>query len=110
MEWEDVDDKWTAPIKAAHPSRSDSHDAYGIAMQMVGHRHSKGELLALVNWLVFRLHDCAIDRDSPDTCGVCGLHFADCEKERVQYDDAPGTPTFPACAGGRARVELLPQK
>jgi hypothetical protein len=47
-----VDDEWTERIKAAHPTRSGSHDEYGIAMRMVGHRHSKGELVALVNWLL----------------------------------------------------------
>lgn len=55
-EWEDVPDEWTAAIRAAHPAHgSGSHDEYGIAMQMVGHRHSKGELVALVNWLLVRL-------------------------------------------------------
>lgn len=50
--WEDVEDEWTPAINAAHPSRSGSHDEYGTAMMMVGHRHSKGELVALVNWLL----------------------------------------------------------
>lgn len=53
-EWEDVDDEWTLAIKAAHPARSGSHDAYAMAMRMVGHRYSKGELVALVNWLLVR--------------------------------------------------------
>ena len=52
LEWEDVDDEWTAAIKAAHPVRSESHLEYAVAMKMVGHRHSKGELVALVNWLL----------------------------------------------------------
>ena len=51
-DWEDVDDEWTGAIKAAHPARSGSHDEWGTAMVMVGHRHSKGELVALVNWLL----------------------------------------------------------
>jgi len=38
--------------KAAHPTRSGSHDEYGTAMQMVGHRHGKFELVALVHWLL----------------------------------------------------------
>lgn len=50
--WEDVDDEWTKDIDAAHPTRSDSHEEYGIAMRMVGHRHSKHELVSLVNWLL----------------------------------------------------------
>ena len=53
--WEDQDDEWTEAIDAAHPTRSDSHEEYGVAMKMVGHRHSKGELVSLVNWLLVRL-------------------------------------------------------
>jgi hypothetical protein len=52
LHWEDVDDEWTQAVKAAHPTRSDSHDQYAMAMKMVGHRHSKGELVSLVNWLL----------------------------------------------------------
>jgi len=52
-EWVDSADEWTAAISAAHPARSsESHDEYGVAMRMVGHRHSKGGLVALVNWLL----------------------------------------------------------
>jgi len=51
--WQDVRDEWSDAIEAAHPARgSESHDEYGVAMRMVGNRHSKGELLALVNWLL----------------------------------------------------------
>ena len=53
--WEDVPDGWTAAIAAAHPARSKSHEEYGVAMRMVSHRHSKGALVALVNWLLVRL-------------------------------------------------------
>jgi len=53
--WEDVEDTWTNAIKAAHPTRSGSHDEYATAMQMVGNRHSKHELVSLVNWLLLRL-------------------------------------------------------
>ncbi len=45
-----------------------------------------------------------------DTCGVCGLHFEECEVERVSHDDAPGAETFPACAGARIRSALLELK
>lgn len=52
-EWKDAPDEWTESIGLAHPGRgSELHDEYGIAMQMVGHRHSKGQLVALVNWLL----------------------------------------------------------
>lgn len=52
LRWEDVDDEWTVAADAAFPTRSGSHEEYGIAMQMVGNRHSKGSLVELVNWLL----------------------------------------------------------
>lgn len=52
MHWEDVKDEWTEAVRAAHPTRSESHEEYATAMKMVGNRHSKGELVALVNWLL----------------------------------------------------------
>jgi hypothetical protein len=54
-DWKNVADEWGPAIHDAHPVRSGSHDTYGVAMQMVGHRHSKGELVALVNWLLVRI-------------------------------------------------------
>ena len=53
-EWNDADDEWTSAIKEAYPTRSGSHDEYAIAMKMVGNRHSKTSLVALVNWLLLR--------------------------------------------------------
>jgi hypothetical protein len=54
--WCDTPDEWTEAIMAAHPAHgSEAHDTYGVAMRMVGNRHSKGELLALVNWLLVRI-------------------------------------------------------
>ena len=53
-DWEDVDDEWSQAIKAAHPIHTESHETYATAMKMVGHRHSKGQLVALVNWLLIR--------------------------------------------------------
>jgi hypothetical protein len=50
--WGDADDEWSAEIKAAHPSRTGAHENYAIAMKMVGNRHSKHELVALVCWLL----------------------------------------------------------
>jgi hypothetical protein len=51
-EWEDATDEWTDAINAEFPTRSGSHHEYGVAMKMVGNRHGKGELVALVNWLL----------------------------------------------------------
>ena len=52
--WDDRTDEWTEQIKEAFPTRSGSHEHYAEAMRMVGNRHSKGELVALVNWLLVR--------------------------------------------------------
>ena len=53
--WDDRPDEWTEAVKAAFPTRSGSHDEYALAMKMVGSRKGKGELVALVNWLLVRL-------------------------------------------------------
>ena len=50
--WEDTDDEYSDAIREAFPTRSGSHEEYAIAMKMVGNRYSKGELVALVNWLL----------------------------------------------------------
>jgi hypothetical protein len=50
--WKDAKDEWSAAIDAAHPMRSGSHSEYATAMRMIGNRHSKGELVDLVNWLL----------------------------------------------------------
>lgn len=50
--WADRPDEWSAAIEAAFPTRSNSHKEYCVAMKMVGNRHSKGELVSLVNWLL----------------------------------------------------------
>lgn len=39
-------------IKAAHPMRTGRHELYTEAMRLVGERHSKGDLVDLVNWLL----------------------------------------------------------
>lgn len=53
--WADKRDRWSAAVDAAYPTRSGSHDEYVVAMTMVGNRQSKGDLVALVNWLLVRL-------------------------------------------------------
>lgn len=52
--WEDGDDEWSAAIKQAHPTVAGAHLQYATAMKMVGNRRSKGELVALVTWLIVR--------------------------------------------------------
>jgi len=56
------------------------------------------------------LQDCGTSEDNPDTCGVCGLHFAECEADqRIKPTAGVENPTVisqPACAGARARALL----
>ncbi len=54
-EWKDRPLKEDFAIRAAFPTRSGEHEAYGEAMRLVGACHSKGRLLALVNWLLVLL-------------------------------------------------------
>jgi hypothetical protein len=42
-------------IEAAHPLRTGRHDLYREAMRLVGARHSKGGLVNLVTWLLYRV-------------------------------------------------------
>lgn len=55
LAWADKEDEWSGPIRDAFPTRSGSHEEYGTAMRMVSNRHSKGELVALINWLLVRI-------------------------------------------------------
>lgn len=50
--WEDKPLPEDEAISAAFPTRSGSHDTYAEAMRLVSACHSKGRLLALVNWLL----------------------------------------------------------
>lgn len=40
-------------IDAAHPLKTGRHDLYAYAMKLVGARHAKGDLVDLVNWLLY---------------------------------------------------------
>ena len=51
----DITDEFTGRINSAHPVMSDDPKAgerYGIAMQMVGNRHSEHALVAMACWLL----------------------------------------------------------
>ncbi len=51
-EWGDKPDQWSEHIAKLHPTVTGKHKTYEIALEMVGNRHSKGELVDLVNWLL----------------------------------------------------------
>lgn len=53
--WEDGPSPEDEAIMAAHPLRSGCHALHAQAMELVGARHSKGSLVALVNWLLHRV-------------------------------------------------------
>lgn len=55
QEWADRPTPEDAAIAEAFPTRSGRHDTYQRAMRLVGDRHSKGALVALVNWLLIRI-------------------------------------------------------
>ena len=50
--WDDAPQPEDEAIRAAFPTRTGKHSTYEEAMRLVGARHSKGALVALVNWLL----------------------------------------------------------
>jgi hypothetical protein len=55
--------------------------------------------------------DCGTNSDNPDTCGVCHLHFAECELDQVCVGDEVNEHDIPierepACPGARVRAVL----
>jgi hypothetical protein len=52
--WGDQEDEHTEAINAAHPAHSKDYETFDRALAMVGKRHGKYELVALVNWLLGR--------------------------------------------------------
>jgi len=55
--WKDRDDQWSDEIEAVHPVNSTDplrHKRFETAMEMVGNRHGKYELVGLVQWLLTR--------------------------------------------------------
>ena len=53
--------------------------------------------------------ECGTSREHLDLCGVCGLHFPECEEDRVWRDDTPPMTretSEPGCAGARVRQAL----
>lgn len=54
--WEDNNDKYSDDIAEVHPATCENpdHETYEKAVQMVSNRHSKYELVDLVNWLLVK--------------------------------------------------------
>ena len=78
--WDDVADEWEGEIRAAFPTRSGSHDEYALAMQMISNRHSKQELVALVNWLLVEIATASARAKLLwEGCIAAGLQLGQCE-------------------------------
>lgn len=60
-----------ADISAAFPTRTGRHDLYAEAMRLVGAKHSKGALVALVNWLLAQV---------AEPCPNCDLAARQCDE------------------------------
>jgi hypothetical protein len=77
-------------IAAAHPLRTGRHDLHEEAHRLVSAKHSKGALVALVNWLLLRLEPEEFRRNaeaktSPAFAGRARLaHNAAVEIERLR--------------------------
>lgn len=73
-EWADKPTPEDEAIKAVFPTRSERHDLYGEAMRLVGARHGKFALVALVNWLLHRI-EAGAGRESakPQFQPLCGV-------------------------------------
>lgn len=96
--WSDKPDEWSEKIREAFPTRSGSHEQYGIAMTMVSNRHSKGALVALVNWLLVRADGV---KALPTVCIECG--------KPCEYKAPDGTWTCFQCRY-RAKPALITKK
>jgi hypothetical protein len=62
--------------------------------------------------LIEAAKEAAVHRINSDTCGVCGLHFHECEED-VCSDDFPITPetkVYFSCAGARLRKVFVESK
>lgn len=62
--WMDRDDDLTCAIEESHPVSSGRHDLYARAFKLVGNRHSKEALVALVNHLLLEAEEARQVRDS----------------------------------------------
>jgi hypothetical protein len=68
--WKDRPDQWTDAIAAVHPVNSDDPQRFKrfeLALEMVGNRHGKYELVGLVQWLLTRLDqtEAALQSETP---------------------------------------------
>lgn len=58
--------------------------------------------------LVTVAHECGTNAENPDTCGVCKLHFAECEQDLFVKVDEHDVPTCSrlVCPGARVRESM----
>lgn len=65
-------------------------------------QEARDETRDLFSDLVTAARNCGIDEENPDTCGVCGLHFAECEQDRY----VGAVSDTPCCTGAIVRKAL----
>ena len=81
-------------IDATFPTRSGRHDLYDEARRLVGARHSKGGLIALVNWLLHRVEAAE--------CGAASTKERPVyERPEVASDALVTKPGVPECGAAR---------
>lgn len=84
--WNDKEDQWSQDIVAAHPVNSTDplrHKHFETALEMVGNRRGKYELVGLVQWLLTRANQAERQRDE-----AVRLLRRIAETPSEQYDDA----------------------
>jgi hypothetical protein len=65
--------------------------------------------------LIESAKEAAVSRHNPDVCGICGLHFNECEVDTYfeDYDEETGKlvgKEFFSCAGARLRTVFVESK
>ncbi len=85
--WEDTPQPEDDAIAAAHPLKTDNHATYAEARRLVSARHSKGNLIDLVNWLLVRAGAAEAEAGALRACLVAyveeyaGIHEDDCPED-----------------------------
>jgi hypothetical protein len=94
-----------ARIEALWGAWDDERDPQAKTILLLRLGETVAEWMTHAEALERALKSCAVDEDNPDTCGVCGHHFRDCEADRRIVGDI-GDAEDLACAGARARAAL----
>jgi hypothetical protein len=97
--WDDKDDDLSAAVLASHPVNSKRHDTYERAMDLVGNRHSKSALVALVNHLLIQTEDAEKDARIAELLAADEVRASDISRLTIERDEARAE-----CEGLRAAL------